>query len=430
MQTALSPQAAAWTPPDLLPQQRTAPALRPSRVAALVVILPFIFESFHYIYDVGPLYALSKAMPILLSPLAIYGLLRYRLPATGWFLAFGLYAILVTPFLSALNFGGTFAMALAAQTHALPVSYFFSFFVILWALAPTHRELTAAVRMLGIASVVILAVLWVTVPAAMYHLGDLSKLFVYDEERHYRIYMPLFFITVYVFLEYREFLQMRRPLNLLWIALSMVALIMFDKERAAIAGLFAMFLIVALTSQGRWPRRILVFGVAALIAIPIAYAVADAVGYFTTLPESGSLTERQLEFDIAQHALAQQPSGYFIGLGTVSPLSERTYEDIFGHDISLADIGWFGILYEYGGFGVALILMLIGQALAYYRRYLAYLRDPLLQAFQDQLWYTLLTSIIYDVMLAPGEWAASFALFVYVGRQVGIQAARAGALRR
>src|SRR5580704_8393195 len=217
-----------------------APPLRLSRLGALVIMLPLIFQVFHYIVDVPPLYAVSKALPLLLSPLAIVAFCFCRLPYRGWFVALGLYALLVTPVVSALDFGEGFSATLTTQIKLLPITYYFAFFAILWVVQPTYDELVSAFVGVGVVSLALLPLLWATVPEAAYYGSDeQTKLFNFEPLRGFRITLPTYFIEIFILYLNRRFWVTKAPGDLLLMALSFVPLVLFNKERAVIGGLAA-----------------------------------------------------------------------------------------------------------------------------------------------------------------------------------------------
>jgi hypothetical protein len=391
----------------------TATDPRPARVIALVVALPMIFGTFQYIIDVYPLYALSKVLPILLSPLALVALVRYRLPERGWFVALGLYAALVTTLASGIDFGGSFTDALATQTKLLPASYYFSFFFILVHLRPSYKELLWAFMILGLGSLASLVLMWVLVPDHMYYIVQ-TKLFIYDKERGYRITLPNFFINIFIFYQVRLFVARRRLYHLLLAMAGLAAMLYFIKERTEITGVFVVAS-MALLSGRSLSQKIVFIVVVAIVGV----VGVSAIGYFVGLAHSsGSVTVREGTIRIILNQLGQRPIGWLIGFGTLSPLATRTLSEIYQHSFFLADVGWLGIVFEYGILGASLIAIILWRMVVYFRRHLAFARDPLLDALYDEIWYQIVTSVVLYMIFTPSEWAAMLSLFVYFTRRI------------
>lgn len=411
---AAYPDRAPAAPARASASARTAPAIRASRIAALVIVLPLIFQVFHYIVDVYPLYALSKALPLLLSPLAVAAFCLCRLPYRGWFVALGLYAALLTPVVAALNFGEGLNATLTTQIKLLPITYYFAFFAILWLLQPSYDELVSVFVALGVVSLALLAILWATVPQASYYGTDEeTKLFSFDPLRGFRITLPTYFIQVFILYQNRQFWASKHPRHLLLMALSFAFLVLFNKERATIGGLGAMVVLAGLSGQ---PLRRQVAGVA-IVAI-VAVSLAIFMNVFVSLAHDDSVTVRQGSFHIAWDALNAQPLGWLIGLGTVSHFRAESFNQLYGHFFYLADIGLLGVVYEYGIIGCLLFLIIYSKILIYFRRGLATTRDPFLFAFRDHIWFQLLTAVVSPITYAPAEWAATLAIFVYFRRRL------------
>ncbi|MBV9863507.1 MAG: hypothetical protein JO267_15320 [Alphaproteobacteria bacterium] len=383
------------------------------QVAVLLCVLPLIFQSFHYVVDVRPLYLLSKIMPMVLAPFAVAAFLFGRLPYRGWFVALGLYALLVTPILSAINFGEGGVAALSTQIKLLPISYYFSFFAVLWLLRPSYDELVRSVVLLALVSLALFPLLWAVTPEWTYYQSDEeTKVFLYDPERGFRIVVPPFFVEIFIFYQNRRFWATRRPLCLVLVACSFVMLLLFYKERTTIAGLFAVVLFAALAGQSLSRKAVLCVVMAALAGIAVG------IGIFSNLSESGSLTVRQGTIAIALAALNHEPIGWLIGLGTVSHFREESFIQLYGHTFFLADIGVLGIIYEYGVVGCLLFAAIYVKILQYFRTRLAFTEDPFLFAFRDQIRFQILTAIILPITYAPAEWAATLGLFVYFRRRI------------
>jgi hypothetical protein len=391
-----------------------APPLRLSRLGALVIMLPLIFQVFHYIVDVPPLYAVSKALPLLLSPLAIVAFCFCRLPYRGWFVALGLYALLVTPVVSALDFGEGFSATLTTQIKLLPITYYFAFFAILWVVQPTYDELVSAFVGVGVVSLALLPLLWATVPEAAYYGSDeQTKLFNFEPLRGFRITLPTYFIEIFILYLNRRFWVTKAPGDLLLMALSFVPLVLFNKERAVIGGLAAVVVLVGLAGQPL-RRKVMFVAVAAAIVICVMIFWNVSAG----LAQDDSVAVRQGSYRIAWDALNDQPLGWLIGLGTMSHFRMESFRQLYGHFFYLADIGLLGVVYEYGLIGCLLFLTIYSKILLYFRRGLAATRDPFLFAFRDHIWFQLLTAFVSPITYAPAEWAAVLALFVYFRRRI------------
>jgi hypothetical protein len=83
----------------------------------------------------------------------------------------------------------------------------------------------------------------------------------------------------------------------------------------------------------------------------------------------------------------------------------------------LTDIGWLGVIFEYGVIGALLMLLV---HLAGWRQAISWGRpdDPLSQAFGDYIVYLLVGSAVYSVVFTPGELTTTMALSYYFSRRI------------
>ena len=107
-------------------------------VAILVAVLPLFGQTFHYVKMLPPLWALSKAFPIVSLPLCLLLFAGPRPPGGRQMLLSILWLILVPSFISLFTFEQTFFVALTSQVKLLSLIYFFSFLALLrWPLVWT-----------------------------------------------------------------------------------------------------------------------------------------------------------------------------------------------------------------------------------------------------------------------------------------------------
>jgi hypothetical protein len=185
-----------------------------------------------------------------------------------------------------------------------------------------------------------------------------------------------------------------------------------EKERVPIAGAAVVIILGGVLSNARWRIPILVaLGSVAALAVPAylylhAGVIAESLG--------GSLTARQTELDRALAFLNAQPWRWVLGAGAATRIGDVTLGDMVGAPFFfLADLGWLGVIFEYGVIGAALLLVLhlVGLRLTW-RAVRA--DDPLSGAAFDYVLYIVLTSPISSVVLAPGELLTCMAIAWYM----------------
>jgi hypothetical protein len=398
---------------------RPAAATRFGTLAALVLLLPMYLQSFHYVADVYPLYVLSKAWPLLTLPLALLGLVQ-RPRYGGLLVAVLAYTVLVAPLFGMAYFSQGYPSAVTATLKVLPFTYYFSILWLLGWLRPRPEDLAHAFTLLGGFSLVLLAVLWLVMPDEAYRSnapGEVaSLLFIWDPERGNRIVLPLIFGILFLFLQARLAMRRGEYLRLVVVALSLVLLLVAYKQRTVILCVMAVLGWI-LFSEARFVLRVVLAygGVVAGSALALVLATRDSV--FSLASLGGSLSARELTLELAFDFLNQNPLGWLLGLGALTRASEISFQEFFNHaNFYLADLGWFGIVFEYGLLGAVLILAIYLAALREGLRTPAGPRDALVPALTDGLRYMLLASPVLSAIWAPGEVCAILAIFVYLQR--------------
>ncbi|HEY0296442.1 MAG TPA: hypothetical protein VGC69_14015 [Bordetella sp.] len=404
---------------ELAPVFSTDPA-RPRILRWLVVVLPLFGQTFHYINALLPLWALSKAFPVLSLPLALWLMRHARFPMTRQLLLSFAWLLLLPSFSAVFYFNESFFTSITAQVKLLPLLYFFSFLALLLILQPTLRELERSFILMGIIVVGVLIVLWAVIPNSWYRSSyslSTTPLFTSDNRGH-RIRMSMYFPIVMLFFCYRRAWFERSWRYLLGALIAFAVTLLIVKTRAMVIGISGVVAINAII----WARpRVKVL---LLILAPAALAAMFSVGYLATVFDtsaSSGIDVRLTTIQLASHFLGDSPLRWFFGVGTISPTSRESLITYFSHGFFLADITWLGIVFEYGIFGALLFIFIELRGLAFYRRLRAAVEDDFLGALADYLIYVLLISPFYPPTLTPGETTVILAIFVYVWHAGGFE---------
>ena len=120
-------------------QGRVARASWLRHLAWLLAVLPLFFQTFHYMIDLPPAYALSKIWPLLTLPLAVPALLWARPAHASLYLGLLAYGLGVAPLLAAIQLGSSLPEAAAATIRILPLTYGLSVVGLLWLLQPSGK---------------------------------------------------------------------------------------------------------------------------------------------------------------------------------------------------------------------------------------------------------------------------------------------------
>ncbi|MFG1301227.1 hypothetical protein V5F49_15650 [Xanthobacter sp. V3C-3] len=392
--------------------------------AALVASLPLFAQVFYYLNEYPPPYLLSKAWPFLTMPLALYGMIRLRLPAGGMYLVVLAYVLGFTPLVSMIQLGNGFVDALTTTVKAWPFTFYFSLSAMLALLAVPPASIRTAVLGFGAATYVLMVLIYAVAPTSWYadNPAD-SKLLLFDTERGYRVYMPMFFGMILVFFLARASVLKRNVVYGAGIALAFLPMLLIYKQRAAIA---AALVVVAFGMVMSLPPRLrrMAIGLGMIAVAAGLVLVARKLGLVPGGPSANvedtlgaSLSVRQNSSALAFAFLGDDPLRWLFGVGATTRFSTVTLNDIFGNEqFFIADLGWIGVIFEYGVVGASLLAALYGWCLVWVMRATRGSADPFALALGDYVLYLIVSSAVYSVVFTPGELGVVMALSVYLHR--------------
>lgn len=396
---------------DIAPQAQGVTSLWTS--ALLLLVLPMFGQTFHYMLQWPALYYLSKAWPLLMLPLFVRGLFMADAPIRWLFVTFLAYTIGLTPLISMIQFGSDFTDALATTVKIWPFTYYLAFLCLLRILNPTSETVCRVILTLGVATFAIMLLLWVAAPAGWYSFnGIVDKFMLVDSERGYRIYMPMFFGLLFVFYLARRFAQTKEWYVAIAIIICFALLIMIYKQRTTIgaAGLVVIFT----ACPPKWRRLASAIALAGMAIVFLAVVTSPLLESIST-GLGASLLVRLETFSTALTFLNDDGANWLFGLGTVTRFSSVSLGDAVGNDFFfLADIGWAGIIFEYGLIGAAILLGLYVAAYFVARRNSQVLGNAFASALSDYIIFMLISSLIYSLVFVPGEMAVALAVSVYL----------------
>jgi hypothetical protein len=391
--------------------------------SVLVLGLMMFAQCFQYMVDVPPLYALSKAWPVLMLPFAVWALITLDIPYKPLHVITLFWLVGVTPVIGIYQLGNGFGAALATTVKVWAFSYTFSAAGLLMLLRPPVATLRRVLIGLGAATFVNMVLLWIVVPARAYGGGDLvSKLFIYDPERGQHIYMPMFFGALSLLYLNRSFWMQPRWWKPVLIGIAFLLMLQIYKERVTIAALMGTLAIGAAMSAGR--ARWAVLGLLGLVGFVGALFLAQHLQSAASAGSlGGSLSVRNVSVATAWRFLSEQPERWLLGVGATTRFGNVTFAQLFGNAMFfLTDIGWLGVMFEYGVVGALLILLVHGMGLRITLRW-SRATDPMTHAFVDYIIFLLVESLIYSVVFTPGELTTILALAYYFHRQTPMAAA-------
>ncbi|PTQ09975.1 hypothetical protein CLG96_12550 [Sphingomonas oleivorans] len=402
------------------PRERTQAAPGAGRgwqFPLMLLILMMFGQSFQYVNDFPPLYLLTKAWPLLMLPVAAWAVMRVDLPYRPLLLITLFWTMAITPFVGVVMLGNTIVGAIASTAKVWALGTGFAMAGLLACFRPDPATLRRGILWLGAISFAAFPLLWAVIPEQYYHRGIAeTKLFLWDEDRGLRLYVPMFFGMLTLFFTARSCWERPQAWKLLLVAFFFLVMVTLYKQRMPILGAALVILIGAALSAGRWRTAALVGlgAMGALAAIPLSfYLRSDNVARQL----GGSLTTRQAEIEAAIAFLDDRPLRWLIGAGSATRIGDTSLADIVGARLFfLADIGWLGVIFEYGAIGAAILLALLlsGLRLAWAA---AKVGGPFAAALFDYILYFLISSPVTPVVFAPGELMFCMALAHYLRRR-------------
>ncbi|MFH3480322.1 hypothetical protein [Xanthobacter variabilis] len=407
-----------------LPRARASRSTKISMVGtlALIFVMPFFAQVFHYLNELPPPYFLSKAWPFLMFPFSLYAAIRLRLPGRNMFLLLLAYLLGFTPLISIIQLGNGLLDAMATTVKAWPFTYYFAFAAVLSLLGLPPERVRAVCLAYGVATFVLLVLLYGLAPRSWYVTDPINgKLLQYDTDRGRRVYMSMFFGMIFIFYLGRSFVLEHKRFRLFAIPICLLIQVLTYKQRTAIAvAVLVSAYGIVMSMPGRMRR--LAIGVGLAMLVPMLVLVAAKLGLFggsgwDSVEQSlgGSLSVRQNSSALAVRFLGDHTLRWIFGVGATTRFGSVTLADIFGYSqFFVSDLGWLGVVFEYGLVGAILVLVVhVWAYVAIARRGMA-LRDPFVLALSDYVLYLLLTSAVYSLVLQPGELGAALALAFYM----------------
>lgn len=380
----------------------------------LALCLLMFGQTCQYLIDIYPLYLLSKIWPLLTLPLCGWALMRLQLPYRGLLVTTIVWVLAVTPFLGIVNLGNSLSDAVATTVKAWCFTTPFSCAALLVLLRPSPRMVRQVLLGLGIGLFAFLVVVWISVPTRVYDMAGDTKLFMYDDERGYHLFMPMFFGQVLIFALNRSFWIRKTLWKLVAIGVCVALMLVIYKERATIAGTLVMLVLGTVFSLRRWrPVGLALLGVAGCLGALLIAQHLQSAGLGHNL--GGSLSVRRNSIASALDYLSANPLRWILGVGSTSRVGDVSLANLLHNQMFfLADIGWLGVVFEYGIIGAVLIAWL---HLAAWRvaQDNAGPNDAVALALVDYVIYVLVTSPIYSVMFVPGEIMTCMAVAWYLG---------------
>ena len=385
------------------------------RVVLLGAVFLGLFQPFYYLIDFYRLYVVAKAIfPAFALAFGYVLMLAFLLtrsayPYTTTIVGAFLYLVITAALASKWNFDQSLFYGLTAETKLIPLAFYFFALFLFRRFAVQISELDLVLALLAWSTVLIGAYLKFFVdPSSV--ANEHGILVLYDEIRGYRYNLPLVFIELYALIAFRKAAETRSVIAGAQVAFFLIYLFWIAEQRTSVFGLVAVMLIATLT-YGAIARTTIML-VCLLLAAALFHSLSTSYFAFATI--AAALQFRLNTAATIVSFLGDDPARWLFGAGNLSPLAGTTLQDIYGQNFWPADVGWVGVLFEFGILGV---IVIVGMYVLLWReseRYATHTHPYLLLGLKDYVRKMILLSILIPVVpFLSGVFATLLALVVY-----------------
>jgi hypothetical protein len=325
-----------------------------------------------------------------------------------------LYLVAQSALVSLLQYGQPLLYGVLAQVKLFPVLYYLPVLFLLRTWRISTAELHRALLWLGTALVALYFAVELLIDPASVSTRARSVLIKYDLIRGYRFCLPLVFHETLVFLCFRTFLQSGTWRHLLLVLVSLAYITFWAQPRMELIAVIAVLLFATMGRRaGGMVPRLLFLGLAAA-ALPFLSRLV----YFRQSAVVQAMLSRWDTASLCLSYLNESATHWLFGAGYLNPvLNDVTLQSLYGDQFWPSDVGWLGVVFEYGLLGATLILVFYGFLLRETWRFRAQETPPVLLALRDFVYKTLiLTPLVPSVPLFAGLYVTLLAVFKYYGR--------------
>lgn len=386
-----------------------------ARTGLLSLFFIFLFQYFFYIIDFNLLYLSSKvvfpAFSILFS-VVLFGSYLYTksyFKNTGLVLFVFVYLVFQSGLSSWIYFDQSLIVGMVGQIKLVP---FLFYFLALWFFFNQKyawseiRKALVGVAWLSLAIYFFLE--FFVDPERWSGLED-GRFVIYDPIRGHRYNVPIFVLQIISFLYVWESIHDKKISKLTFPFLVLVYMVFFGQKRLEVAGMMAVFVLIGWRNVSSIWKVVLALCAVGMSAGYVAFSPA-----MSTLELASAFGLRWSTFSTIVSFLQEHPGAWLIGAGFLNPLGGTTFQDLYGINFWPADVGWVGVLFEFGLVGVVLFVAVYVQVLREARSVWSRQDDALVSALRDYVYKILITSVFIPTLpLHTGVVMTLLALLVY-----------------
>jgi hypothetical protein len=384
------------------------------RSAALVVLWLALFQPFFYLNDFYTLYVIAKAGVPVIGFVATYLLIlcfslgKSLYPYTLTILIATLYFTVSPALASYWQHNQSLPYGLTSEAKIFPLLFYFAAFYVFrkWRVNPHEMEITFA----------LLAWVTIAIGSGLEFLVDPEFLktddgvfVIFDEVRGYRYNMPLIFVELYSLIVFRRSLEQKSWAAALQLLPIFGYLVLIAEQRLSVFGLVVVMCLASLRYASL--RSLLVL--LACIIVPAGGLILMKADYFALVEVAAAFAFRLNTVTTIFDFLGSDLLRWLFGAGHLNPLSGTTIQDVYGPNFWPSDVGWIGILYEFGLLGVVATAVMYGLLIRESEKYTQHADSHVLLGLKDYVRKVVIVSIFIPFFpYLTGIYATLLALFV------------------
>lgn len=385
------------------------------KVLICAIVLLFCFQIPFYVSDFELTYLASKAVvPVLgfcLGFLVLSSSIGSRETKNAEIFVVIYLGVLisVSVLMSMLFHSQAFLGSLMAQAKLLQGLNFFLmlWFLRFWKVAPEKFSKIFIAVAICLTTLYLIAFFFVDAKA----WWSLDSYLFINDAKGYRIRFPSFLsVILYFFL--LHYVKEKKSLVAAFLLVG-VSFFVFVALKQRVEALAIAIVSCFIIFSGRLRSYIVIAGGAlALVLIGFYFSLL-----YNVITSDTSYVARARQIDYIFDIWADYPMLALFGVGRLSSISGNLYQETLGFEFHISDLGWFGLLHEFGLIGVCLILVFVFGLIKAVKRFVSVgLKDDLYLAksFLSYIYMTLILSLLAPRFLyVSGVFLSIYAISLY-----------------
>jgi hypothetical protein len=389
------------------------------KVSVMSFSFIFFFQLFFNVKDFNVLYIFSKAVMgafavisfiIYLIKAAVYGI---SIKHSSYLIFLFFVLISISTISSHIVFGQPLLEGIMAQVKLTGIFYYFLAFSLFAFLKPNIKDFEKTFVYLGLGTLIIYTLVNLFINPASVWTKE-SDIVIKDSLRGYRFRLKDVFIIIYLFYALGKFLAGRQKMIMATlIILILLYLVVYQEERAELLSIVAVLGWRFITKSSAVVKSFFVILVSGVFILIVLYP--DKFSGLLSSVDTTSLQTRANTFGITYRFISSGFTNFLFGAGNLNSLWKGGFESLYGENFFLSDIGWGGIVFEFGFLGAILCFIAYLKILKDVENTNKKYNSFLLSAFTDYILARLILSVISPhIPYFIGIYATLLAISVYL----------------